>query len=401
MIKKTLLAACVGVLVACSASGGGPAEDLGTTGQSIIKGKPSDATEDAVVLIFILDQATGFAASCTGTLLTSKLVLTARHCVSDTDESALCDVSGKPLSGGTVRSNRPPAQFNIYVGARSPDFNSGVLPPPQAGAAKIVTDGSKTLCNHDVALIELDKEIVNAKILPVRLDSSAAKGDVITSIGWGVTDRTQMPTVRQKRAGVVVKTIGPADLQTGAVSPNELEVGESICSGDSGGPAVAANGAVVGVVSRGGNGTMPSMSNPASACEGVDTLNLYTRPDPFKDLIVNAAAELGQTVWIDGQPDPRLATNGAACTADTDCQSTHCYKGATCAADCSVNACESGFTCNGDKLCIKIPATTTTTSGCAAAPGASDAGNAALVGGLVAFAIVLSARRRKGGPRGR
>ncbi len=400
MIKKTLLAACLGGLVACASGSGSPGEHLGETDESIIKGKASTAAQDAVVLIFIYDPNSGFAASCTGTLLTSKLVLTARHCVSDTDETAICAVNGTPISGGTVRSNRAVAQFNIYTGVKSPDFNSGMLPVAAAGAAKIVTDGSKNLCNHDVALIELDKEIPSATIMPIRLDSAVTKGEAVTSIGWGVTATTQMPTTRQQRSGVIVQAVGPVDGQL-VVSPNEFQVGESICSGDSGGPAVAASGALVGVVSRGGNGQMPSMSNPALACEGSSATNLYTEPSPFKDLIVNAATELGQQVWIEGQPDPRLAPDGTACTADTDCQSTHCYGGKTCAADCSVNACESGYTCNGDKLCIKASATTTTKSGCAAAPapGANDAGNTALFGGLVAFGIVLSARRRRASRR--
>jgi len=391
--KKLLLAACVGGLTACAFS---PQEDLGVTGQAIVKGKNSDATQDAVVMIFIYDPSSGQAESCTGTLLTSKLVLTARHCVSDTDETAACDVSGAPIAGGTIRSNRPVTQFNIYTGAKSPDFNGLSLPKPAAGVSKIITDGSKNLCNHDVALLALDKEIPNAQIMPIRLDSSVAKGDVITSVGWGVTAVTATPSTRQQRAGVVITAIGPDDLPTGAVSPNEFQVGESICSGDSGGPAIASSGALVGVVSRGGNGTMPSQSNPASACLGTETKNLYTKPDPFKSLIVDAATSLGQEVWIEGQPDPRLAANGGACTADTDCQSAHCLDGKTCAADCSVNACDSGYSCNSSKLCVKNPTTTTTTSGCSASPvGGGPPENTGLIAGVIAFAAVMGARRRR------
>ena len=95
--------------------------------------------------------------------------------------------------------------------------------------------------------------------------------------------------------------------------PNEFQVGESICSGDSGGPAFAASNAIVGIVSRGGNATQPDPNNPASSCIGAE--NIYTKVAPFKKFIENGLALVGAEPWYEGGPDPRLAKPDAACTA--------------------------------------------------------------------------------------
>jgi V8-like Glu-specific endopeptidase len=390
MIKKALLGAFVGSLVACASA---PTEDLGTNAASIIHGTNSDTSQDAVVMIMIYDPGSQYVAFCSGTLLTSKLVLTARHCVSKTDESVACDAQGNPRGGGAIYSDNPVKWFYIFTGPNSPDLSAPTF-KADATVAKVMTDGAKNLCNHDVALLELANEVPVSNIMPVRLDSTVAVGDTVTSIGWGVTDKSQMPSVRQQRPGVKVLVVGPNDSVDQAAAPNEFGVGESICEGDSGGPAVAGSGAVTGVVSRGGNGTS-SMSNPAAGCEGSLAFNLYSKTAPFKDLILQAAMDVGQTVWQEGAPDPRLAANGVTCGTDADCQSNRCFNSA-CAADCSTTPCDSGFTCNAQKLCVKSAAshTTTTKSGCAAAPGSSDGTNG-VAAGILCGALAIVARRRK------
>jgi hypothetical protein len=392
-------AACV---TACSFESAQAGETLGTASEDIVKGKDSDASQDAVVMIMISDPGVRLAF-CTGTLITSRLVLTARHCVSVTDEGADCNTAGSAKSGGRVFSDKPVSQFFIFKGVNAPDLSAPTF-VADAKAQKIITDGTPNFCNHDIALIELDRELKDQKTMPVRLDGTVMKGEQITAVGWGYTDSGQLATIRQQRTGVGIVTVGPAAETTGDIAPNEFEVGESFCSGDSGGPAIASTGALVGVASRGGNGTTPA-GNPAAACEGADTLNLYTRPAPFKDFLVKAAKGLGQNVWAEGQPDPSKASaNGATCGKDSDCQSLHCGPAQTCAADCSVLSCASGYTCDAKQECVKAAsaAPPKKSGGCSASPApsalpgaafASDAGP--LLVGLGALAFVRRRRRAR------
>jgi len=397
-------------LIACSSSpdvaNRNATEKLGTAAAKVIAGKNSDKSQDSVVLLIHFDPKANGVGSCTGTMLSDRVVLTARHCVADTDESAACDVNGTPLAQGEIRGNRPANTLYVFTGPNRPDFGSRDITPDGVGA-KVLDDGGTNLCNHDIALLILKDPIPNAKIAQIRLDSPVLKSEKLTAIGWGVTDTTPQPDVRQQRSGIVVMGVGPDDTDTLPVPPNEFEVGESICSGDSGGPALGPSGAIVGVVSRGGNATKPDPNDPASGCIG--GTNLYTKVDTFKDFIVAGLAMVDAEPWYEGGPDPRLAKPGSVCADAAECRSNLCLADAsakdalTCAEDCSATDCPEGQTCTvvGEAQVCRAPApagnnaTSTTTSGCATAPGSASSNG---VLGIVLAALGLAAaglRRRR------
>jgi hypothetical protein len=241
---------------------------------AVIDGKPSTAAQNAVVMLRIADRAL-----CTGTLVAQNLVLTARHCVSQTDEGIACLPSGRASYGGDVGPDQSPADIVVLTGARASSLHE------RARGARIVHDGAKNLCNHDLAFVVLDRAVTGTPIAALRMKETTRVGERVTAVGWGLTEAGVLPSARLQRSAVSILDVGPSQWS----ASTQLLVGEAICSGDSGGPALASDGALVGVVSYGGNGDNDPY-DPASGCTGPDARNVYSRVAAFPKLVNSAFA---------------------------------------------------------------------------------------------------------------
>jgi V8-like Glu-specific endopeptidase len=192
-------------LVACSS--GAPGSDDPASSEDAIVGGKSDSKDLAVVAIDI-----GGEALCTGSLIGPHTVLTARHCVSETSEAVDC-----PATGAQIEGERAADSFTILVG------NDIKTARPVAIGQRVITPDSDVLCDHDVALIELDRDVTG--VTPLALGSlSGVK--TVRGVGFGKRGDNADAGKKMTRSNVAVRAESAAEFTVGVLS----------CNGDSGGP---------------------------------------------------------------------------------------------------------------------------------------------------------------------
>jgi MYXO-CTERM domain-containing protein len=251
-VGASLLAA---LSTGCGASDGSPfsIEKTGRTSEAIFAGTmDDDANANPYVVSLTIGGGTELKL-CTAALLAPNLLLTARHCISTNLKGTFsCDAAGESGNGDQLGVDVAQSDIHVHVGA-NPIFTS----KPAAIASQILHPGGDVLCNGDIALVVLDTPIPNVPTVKVRLAGGVSTNETVRAVGYGQNGDDRSIGTRLRKDGVHVLGIGKGmSASETPLGSHEFEVGLSICMGDSGGPAISEKtGAVVGVVSRGGNCT--------------------------------------------------------------------------------------------------------------------------------------------------
>ncbi len=297
--RVVLLLSAAGCALSCASAD--PDPNVRQEHAAISGGEP-DSTDSNVFLLFSHRGKEGVAL-CSASLIAPNLLLTARHCVAD--------VTSEQVTCGTTTAGDPfPA--NTFFAANTASIDDVTKANAFDVASISVPTQDSDICGFDVALVTLSSNVSASVATPLipRIDRAVSAGEQYTAVGYGTDQPGDGGTagLRRGRTGLKV-SCAPGHCSTG-VELSEFVGDAGICSGDSGGPALDADGKVVGVVSR----SADNCNHP-----------VYGSVAAWKDWITSgatAAAAQGKypvPFWVtSGSSDGAPATGGAGGSAATN-----------------------------------------------------------------------------------
>jgi hypothetical protein len=228
------------VFAACGSS----TEPVGLRRDTILGGVADTTTREVVGLVVSTPNGTG---TCSGSLIAPNLVLTARHCIAESQGTTCANSSfGTPYPAPDIMVT---TDGNAIANLTSWPVADGLR---WFSVAQVIPYTVTSACGGDLALLRLSSAISTACPLVPRVDLPVVANELVDAIGFGRTGPTGTSGRRFALRGGLRVCIGSCG---SVIGPGEWVAlstqGGGICSGDSGGPALDQVGRVIGVAARG------------------------------------------------------------------------------------------------------------------------------------------------------
>ncbi|MBI2897159.1 MAG: trypsin-like serine protease [Deltaproteobacteria bacterium] len=236
---RIVLAALVAAMAGCVQ---GPATE---EGEAAIVGGQLEAGHPAVGLVTI-DAGGGWVSNCTGTLVSDRVLVTAKHCVTEstTPDQVFFEAAGAHAAGTLL----------VFW----PGFRNDDAPPPD-----------------DILVVLLDSSIP-VEPVPVRREAMGPDqvGEQVLHVGFGDTRLAAYDSGTKRSGPSTIDWVGGNSFWTARADETQA----TICQGDSGGP-VLLNGEVAGVVS--------------ATADGCTSAGVHTRVDRYVEAVDLAIQRAG------------------------------------------------------------------------------------------------------------
>jgi hypothetical protein len=377
-----------GILASCAATCAAP------PALAVEGGTLDHATTHAVLIA--LGAPSAPTVRCSGTLISSNVVLTARHCISPLAETPRCGQSFGAPAG---------SPGDLWVTAAPWSLPSASWKHVSAW----VYPDSSDVCGDDVAMVVVSPPFGSDEAIPARVALSAAAFEqavssrVLGVAGFGSTSpHADDSGLRRSRFDIPVRCVpgsGPScDGALGYIDVREFTSGAGPCIGDSGAGAldVSDHATVFGVLSRG-------HFADERCSEGI-----FERTDLWRWLIaktVLASVPAGAKApdWAIGAFPERalpgeMCLGAESCGENADCVSFDGRRSFVCAARCSAG-CGAGLRCESNVCAPGAPGAPPSGDSCSvglpARRGAAGALEMTAAGALVLLAVSRACKRRR------